>query len=90
MRQSLVESVPGEMEELGGTNQMRDMKRKWFAELLFMCHAKGYSPGWAAHKFKEKFGSWPTNIKVDPAPTSMEVQRWLKSRQIAWAKARAA
>ena len=90
LRQSLIESVPGQMEELGGTNAMREMKRKWLAELKFVCEAKAYSSGWAAHKFKEKFGSWPTNINVEPAPASLEVQRWLRSRQIAWAKSRAA
>ena len=90
LRQSLIESVPGQMEELGGTNAMREMRRKWLAELKFVCEAKAYSSGWAAHKFKEKFGSWPTNINVEPAPASLEVQRWLRSQQIAWAKSRAA
>ena len=60
------------------------------AELKFVCAQKNYSPGWAAHKFKEKFGSWPNGIHVEPAPASLEVQRWLRSRRIAWAKARKA
>jgi len=90
MRRNDVESVPGVMEELAGANAMREMKRKWLAELRFICDRESYSPGWAAHKFKEKFGSWPNNIHVEPAPPSVEVQRWLRSRQIAWAKARKA
>lgn len=90
VRQSLIEAVPGMMEELGGTNAMREMKRKWLAELKFIAQSNVYNPGWVAHKFKEKFGSWPNGIHVDPAPASLEVQRWVRSRRIAWAKGRAA
>ncbi len=88
MRRNDVESVPGVMEELVGANVILEQKRKWLAELRFICQRENYSSGWAAHKFKEKFGSWPNNINAEPAPPSPEVQRWLRSRQIAWAKAR--
>ena len=90
MRRNDVEAVPGYMEELAGANAARELKRKWLAELKFVCAQENYNPGWAAHKFKEKFGSWPNGINVEPAPVSLEVQRWLRSRRIAWAKARKA
>lgn len=90
MRRNDVEAVPGYMEELAGASAARELKRKWLAELKFVCAQENYSPGWAAHKFKEKFGSWPNGIHVEPAPASIEVQRWLRSRRIAWAKARKA
>lgn len=88
MRLSQVASVPGMMEELAGANAMREMKRKWLSELKWICQTNGYNPGWAAHKFKEKFGSWPNNINVEPTPASLETQRWVRSRRIAFAKAR--
>lgn len=90
LRRNDVESVPGYMEELAGASAARELKRKWLAELKFVCSQENYSPGWVAHKFKEKFGSWPNGINVEPAPASLEVQRWLRSRRIAWAKARKA
>lgn len=90
MRRNDVEAVPGYMEELAGASAARELKRKWLAELKFVCAQESYNPGWAAHKFKEKFGSWPNGINVEPAPASLEVQRWLRSRRIAWAKARKA
>ena len=90
LRRNDVEAVPGYMEELAGANAARELKRKWLAELKFVCAQENYNPGWAAHKFKEKFGSWPNGINVEPAPASLEVQRWLRSRRIAWAKARKA
>lgn len=90
LRRNEVASVPGEMEELAGANAARELKRKWLAELKFICETNNYNPGWAAHKFKEKFGSWPNNIHVEPVPASLEVQRWVRSRRIAWAKGRKA
>jgi superfamily II DNA or RNA helicase len=51
-----------------------------------------YADGWAAHKFKEKFGHYPPwdwNDKPALEPTGATL-RWIKSRQIAFAKARAA
>lgn len=90
MRRNDVESVPGVMEELAGASAARELKRKWLAELKFIAEGNGYASGWVAHKFKEKFGSWPNGIHAEPAPASMEVQRWVRSRRIAWAKARKA
>jgi DNA repair protein RadD len=51
-----------------------------------------YSPKWAAHKFREKFGlfppwSWNDQAAIEPSDATL---RWVKSRQIAYAKARAA
>ena len=49
-----------------------------------------YSNGWAAQQFKTKYGSfppWDWNNKPATDP-SLATLRWIKSRQIAWAKAR--
>jgi hypothetical protein len=44
-----------------------------------------------AHKFKEKFGHWPNGLdNLMPLPPSDATWRWVKSRNIAWAKRRAA
>lgn len=49
---------------------------------------RGYDPGWIAHKYKEKFGTWPAIRKVTPQPPTPEVKSWVRSRQIAYAKSR--
>lgn len=90
MRRNDVEAVPGYMEELAGANAAREVKQKWLAELKFICQKENYSPGWTANKFKEKFGSWPNHINAEPRPPSVEVQKWVRSRYIAWAKSRKA
>jgi superfamily II DNA or RNA helicase len=47
-----------------------------------------YKSGWAAQQYKTKHGSWPPWAWNDQAPAepSPATLRWIKSRQIAWAK----
>lgn len=56
-------------------------------QLVGVAMQKGYKPGWAAHQYKSKFGQWPPFGNVEPIPPSPEVQSWVRSRQIAYAKA---
>jgi DNA repair protein RadD len=65
---------------------------EFFAELKFVACEKGYASGWAAHKFKERFGHWPNDPLMrlaEPQEPSLKTKNWLKSRAIAYAKARA-
>jgi len=66
-----------------------DEKANFYAQLRGYAQTRGYSSGWAAHKFREKFDDWPNGYKDIPAmePTP-KVLSWIKSRQIAWAKSK--
>jgi DNA repair protein RadD len=68
---------------------VRADRDRWHAELLSIAEQKGYKPGWAAYKYREKFDDWPPRGST-PAPRkpSPEVLSWVKSRQIAFAKAK--
>lgn len=91
VRRSEVVAVPGELQELGGgVIASRELKQRWYSELLGIATERGYADGWVGHKFREKWGVWPRNLNYDPVPPSIEVIRWEKSRRIAWAKARKA
>jgi DNA repair protein RadD len=59
----------------------------WHAMLAFIAAQRGYKSGWVAHKFKEKFGTWPAARSIVPIEPSAEVLSWVRSRAIAWAKA---
>lgn len=89
---SEVITAPGELTALdGGKNTSdRELKREWYGQLLHVAHARGYSEGWVAHKYKEKFSVWPRGIERVEIPVTPEVASWVKSRQIAWAKSRKA
>jgi DNA repair protein RadD len=59
----------------------------WHSMLTHIALKRGYKAGWAAHKYKEKFGHWPP-ANTAPIPPSPEVLSWVRSRNIAWAKAK--
>jgi superfamily II DNA or RNA helicase len=64
-------------------------RAQWHAMLTAIADERGYKPGWIAHKFKEKFGCFPPwGSKPQPISPSVEVRSWVRSRQIAYAKAR--
>jgi DNA repair protein RadD len=65
-------------------------RHRWHAMLRRIGEERGYKPGWAAHKHKEKFGDWPPYGAVEPIEPTPEVRSWVRSRMIAYAKARAA
>jgi DNA repair protein RadD len=63
-------------------------RMKWHAMLTYIAAERGYRPGWAAHKYKEKFGTWPPVHTIQPMRPTLEVLAWVRSRMIAYAKSR--
>jgi DNA repair protein RadD len=62
-------------------------RERWHAMLMHVAMERGYKPGWAAHKHKEKFGTWPPwGSSPRPIPPVLEVRSWVRSRDIAYAK----
>ena len=75
-----------------GSRVQQDLDRRTFyRQLIALAAERGYRPGWAAVKFKEKFGAWPSwgwrdDSPVEPVPAT---RSWVRSRMIAFARARA-
>jgi hypothetical protein len=66
-------------------------RARWHAMLVAIGLERGYKPGWAAYKFKEKFGAWPAwGSSPQPMRPLPEVRSWVRSRMIAYAKSRGA
>ena len=66
---------------------------EFFGELKWVATVRGYAQGWAAHKFKERFGFWPNNPRIraaSPREPFLKTTNWLRSRSIAFAKRRSA
>jgi DNA repair protein RadD len=93
-----VEYVDGDLVELGRVAAIERERRKFYAELrghqqtARKRDGTPYALGWAANQYRTKFGGfppWDWNADASVTP-SLATQRWIKSRIIAWAKARAA
>jgi DNA repair protein RadD len=64
-------------------------RKSFFQQLRAVQQMRGYKKGWAAHKFKDKFGTFPpwSYNDLPPAVPSDALLRWVRSRNIAYAKA---
>jgi hypothetical protein len=60
----------------------------FYRQLLGIARQRQYKPGWAAHKFHERFGTfppWDWN-QAEPSAPSGAVISWVRSRNIAYAR----
>ena len=90
VRMSTVEAVPGELKELEAANKKLVINnQEFYSQLIWYAQVKGYKSGWAYHKYKEKFNSAPNGLSSSPAHPTQETLNWIKSRTIAFAKAKA-
>lgn len=89
-----VEHLEGDLQEINRNGSRRrhddgpERRHEWHRMLVGIAVQRGYKLGWAAYKFREKFGHWPDSRQVAPLDASPEVRSWVRSRQIAWAKSR--
>jgi superfamily II DNA or RNA helicase len=67
-------------------------RTEFFQQLRAVQQMRGYQKGWAAHKFKDKFGYFPpwSYNDLPPIAPSDTLLRWVRSRNIAWAKSQRA
>ena len=87
---AMVQNVPGELLELKNANSKLSINNQdFYSQVLYYARAKGFKEGWASYKYKEKFGVFPRGLSQVAKPPSEDTLNWIKSRAIAFAKARA-
>jgi DNA repair protein RadD len=65
------------------------VRNQWHAMLAWIANERDYKPGWIAHQYKQKFGTFPAwGAVVTPIRPTPEVRSWVKSRMIAFVKGR--
>jgi len=90
MRHNGVVVLPGELQEiLRQERASKDGRQKFYSELLGLAIERNYKPGWAFHKFMEKFGAKPAGLSETPRSASEATASWVKSRNIRYAKGQA-
>lgn len=93
-RKNDVIAVAGEMSELSlvpkAEKYSAEYKEDFYAQLIGWCVDNNKKPGMAFFKYQEKFGVQPSMAKPAAKSPGPDVSRWIRSRQIAFAKARKA
>jgi DNA repair protein RadD len=64
-------------------------KMRFLGQLTAIQQQRGRNPGWVYHSYLAKFGEKPLVYKINPILPTPEVLAWVRSRDIAYAKARA-
>lgn len=68
----------------------KEDKQQWYSGLLGYAESQCYKKGWAYHKYHEKWGVYPGGLRQVAQAPAPEVMSWIKSRNIAFAKRKAA
>jgi len=87
-----IATVEAELEELTDKKPKATMadKRRFFGMLRSYAKSKGYSEGFCAHKFKEKFKVWPNAVSdAECIQPDQEFKNWITYQNIKWAKSQA-
>ena len=86
-KRSMVESVPGEMEELKSA-QTRESKQDYWS----MCQYKKLHNGWSDARckasYKDKFGVWPSGLETTPKPPDIKFEKAIKAQLIRYLKSK--
>lgn len=86
-----IEAVDAELIELGKHRKKAttDEKRRFYGMAEYTRRLKGYAPGWSAHFFKSKFGTWPNAYKDQgPIEPDQAFRNYLTYQVIRWRKMR--
>ena len=93
-----VRTVDGDLVEMGEGGKKpgkkvspkewpHERKQRFWSELLQFAQIKGYQRGWCSHAYRERLGVWPKGMRDEPLPVRPDTAGWIRSRNIARAKA---
>ena len=95
-RQNSIEEEAGRLKELTRKKKKsevvitREKKQEYYSGLLHYARELGYNSGWAAHKYKDKFGMWPRMLEKRANQPTAEVLNFIKYANIKYAKSKQA
>lgn len=90
-RHSEIECQEGDLIELDGRRRRkpnREDKQLWYSMLLQIGIDRQYRSGWAANKYRQKFGVWPRGLSEVPTEPNADILSWVRSQNIRYAKER--
>jgi superfamily II DNA or RNA helicase len=81
------EGVLGEVGHDRKAHAKAEDRRDFLAQLKWIARERNYRDGWISHKYRQRFGAWPQWRDVTPKAPTDATRSWVRSRQIAFAKA---
>jgi len=79
----------GELKEVGKKEFTMADKRQFYGMCEFYRIEKGYSAGWASHKYRDKFGVWPHQVQdTIPIQPDQKFLNWITYCNIKHAKSK--
>lgn len=92
--QSSTPHAPGSLAEYGKVKPKKDAptqadKQAFYSGFLAIAAERGYSDGWASHKYKTRFGVWPKGVLKVPSEPTPEVRNYDRYLRIQYAKSKA-
>lgn len=77
-----VVTVDGRLVEFGSGPKVNVKERQeFYSGLLWLARKGNLKDGWAAYRYKDKFGDWPKNLKVRGRQPSDEVKAFVKQQR---------
>lgn len=77
---SRVTHADGELVEYSSDGMKREKpaenKQAWFSGFLHIAMARGHSQGWAAHRYRARFGVWPNGLRKEAAVPTLEMRKY--------------
>ena len=65
-------------------------EQAFYSGLLHISQRRGFKEGWAANKFRERFGVWPRNVDKVPMTPRKAVEEFIKESDRKWREQKAA
>lgn len=65
---------------------MKHHMKRDLAGLAHICIEKGYAHGWVFHTFHERFGFWPPDEEITPAPPTKTLLAFVRKKSRQYAK----
>ena len=56
----------------------RSEEQAWYSGLIDFGQRRGFKPGWAKNKFRERFGVWPNKLEAVPMTPRKAVKEWIE------------
>lgn len=88
-RVNAVQAVPGQLEALTMLGTF-EQKQDWWSQLQWYVRYQNWSPGRAAHTYREKFGVWPRGLSDTPKTPTKDVEKFIRTRLRAYLAKRGA